>query len=318
MNKIPWTYRTLLVPATYTEKHFLFLIGVKKNDFVALVKDKRDLCYIEKQEKKNGGYREIWKPNRDLKQLLRKINHRYLSRLSFPEFIHCGPQGRSIITAVKGHRHFGIHLSLDVSSFFDSVSEEVVRKALTTAKVRTPIINLIVAAAVAEDKLPQGFPTSSLLSSLVMSQALQNFYGKFERGNILFSIYADDILLSANDTNALLEAKSYIEAEIAKVGLALNSKELLAKNGEQFNWLSLQIYPWVTLPRKELLALEKKIYEYKLTGEIPDDFKPKKQGNRVEQWEEHLKGKAVFASSVSRNALADKVLKDSTNKIQAN
>lgn len=312
-NKKPWVYRTALFPRVFTEKAFLYLIGTKRREFLELTGNKSLFYKIDKEPKKSGGFREIYKPRWKLKVLLRKINSRILSRLNFPDFVHCGPSGKSIVTAAKKHNKFEFHLSLDIKSFFDKVSEKTTSGILRKIGVNKEITQTIVKAAVENDRLPQGFPTSPLLATLVVSYILQNFYSVFDREKMLISVYADDILVSSDDEEMIWGAKKYIEEEINNVGLKLNSKECFAKNGEQFTWLSLRIYPWVTLPRKELLSIEKVIYEYKETGVVPPDFKPKKLPKKPydirELWEESIKGKIVFAKSVSHTKLADKTLK---------
>ena len=170
----------------------------------------------------------------------------------------------------------------------------------------------ILEASVEDNRLPQGFPTSPVLAALTISYVLQDFYQSFANDKILLSVYADDILLSSNDEALIWTAKKYIASKLKSVGLSLNSKESYAKNGQQFTWLSLQVYPWVTLPRKVQLALEKRVYEYKTYGIVPTDFVPKKPLKKNQSlasaWEESLKGRAVFFKSVSTNRVTDKAL----------
>lgn len=313
MNKKPWVYRTVIFPRVFTEKALLYLVGTKRREFLELTENKSLFYKIDKEPKKNGGFRDIYKPHWRLKILLRKINSRVLSKLNFPDFVHCGPSGRSIVTAARGHNKFKFHLSLDIKSFFDKVSEKTTSDILRKIGVNKEITTTIVRVAVEHDRLPQGFPTSPLLATLVVSYVLQDFHSAFDRKKMLISIYADDILISSDDEEMIWRAKKYIEDEIDNVGLSLNTKECFAKNGEQFTWLSLQVYPWVTLPRKELLSIEKIIYKYKETGIVPLDFRPKKIPRKPydirELWEESIKGKVIFAKSVSHTKLADKTLR---------
>lgn len=311
-NKKPWPYLTAAFPRVYTEKSLLYLIATKRRDFLEITKDKSLLYKLDKQAKKSGGFRDIYKPAWKLKSLLRKINSRLLSRLNYPNFVHCGPDGRSITTAARGHTRFTYHLALDVTAFFDQVSETVTQDTLRKIGLNKELTNTIVVAAVENNRLPQGFPTSSLLSALVISYVLQDFYIEFDREKVLLSVYADDLLVSSDDESAVWAAKNYIEERIGTIGLKLNSKEQFAKNGQKFTWVGLQIYPWITIPREELRRLEKQVYEYKTTGSIPADYVPKKplkKGKTIEDaWQETMKGKAVFARSISHNRLPEKSL----------
>jgi hypothetical protein len=314
MKSKRWIFRTATFPKIFTEKALLYLVDTKKRQFLELTTDKSLFYKIDKEPKKDGNFREIYKPQWKLKILLKKINSRLLSRLNLPGFIHCGPRGKSIVTAARGHGDYRYHLSLDVKSFFDSVSEAVVSDTLRAIGVNKEITATLIRACVESNRLPQGFPTSPILAALVISNALKDFYDLFDHQKILLSVYADDILLSSDSEELIWEGKKYIQNEIAKVGLLLNAKEHFAKNGEQFNWLSLKIYPWVTLPRATQLTLEKRVYEYKMTGVVPSNFVPKKPLKKDQDirdaWEESIKGKIVFARSISHNQLVNKALKN--------
>lgn len=304
-----WQYsNSKSFPRIFTEKSFFFLIDTKKRDFIKLASEK-DSHYKKERKLKSDGirYREIYKPDRELKVLLKKINKRYLSRFNYPLFAHCGPAGRSIVTACKGHSRFSYHTSLDVESFFDKVSKQVVEETLLKIGIKRTIVKLISRVAIEDNKLPQGFPTSSLLSTLAISYVLQDFYLNFEKTNLRMSLYADDILISSNDKNLIAAAEKFISEKIGAIQLSLNSGKKVEGSGTDFVWLGLHMHPWISLPREKLKSLQKKMYTYKTKGIIPEDFEPKRKGKLREQWEQSVQGKVVFAQSISKNKLLEKI-----------
>ncbi|MCW3110920.1 MAG: Retron-type RNA-directed polymerase [Segetibacter sp.] len=308
-----WQYNnSTKLPRIYTKKSFLYLVGIKNKDFIHLI-ERKDLHYKKDRKIKSDGlrFREIYKPDRSLKFLLKKISRRYLSKLNYPPFAHCGPLGRSILTACKGHNKFTYHISLDIDCFFDKVSKEVTENILIKVGVRKVVAKLITDIAVENNQLPQGFPTSSLLSTLVISFVLQDFYSNFEKSKILLSVYADDILISSDDEIIVAAAEEFITEKLKGVGLSLNSKKDIGKNGSRFRWLGLQIYPWVTIPRENLKKLQKEVYTHKILGIIPKDFKPKRKGILKNQWKQSVKGKIAFAQSINSNKLLKRISKDS-------
>lgn len=309
-----WIFRTKSFPKIFTEKSFLYFIDTKKRDFLVLTTNKNLFYKIDREPKKSGGFREIYKPHWRLKAPLKKLNNRILSKLNLPGFIHCGPAGKSIVSAARSHSNFKYHLSLDIKSFFDSVSEIVVIDVLRQIGINKEVTMTLSKLCVENNKLPQGFPTSPFLAALVISYTLKNFYSLFDNQKILLSIYADDMLLSSDDEKLIWEAKKYIQSQIEIIGLQLNRKESFARNGEHFTWLSLKIYPWVTVPRETQRALEKSIYDYKMSDMIPASFAPKKPLKRNQNirdaWEESLKGKVIFTRSVSKNRLVGKALEN--------
>lgn len=308
-----WQYHTKDFPSVYTERSFLFLIGFKKKDFLEIITNKASYyTKIKKAKKDPAQYREIYSPSIELKNLLKRINKRFLSKIKYPAFIHCGPKGRSILTAAKGHRDYGYHLSLDIEAFFDRITAETAIKSLARAGIHKSVSATIIAAAIEDDRLPQGFPTSACLSALVISTVLEDFQEKIGR-NILFSIYADDILISADTKELVFQAKELIVERISKIGLKLNDKEFFAKKGEKFTWLGLNIHPWVHIPREKLIELQKAVYEYKSSGVVPMDYKPKGTENIRKQWRKSVRGKILFAKYINHNRLMDKTLKGLRN-----
>ena len=108
-------------------------------------------------------------------------------------------------------------------------------------------------------------------------------------------------------------AEEFIAKRIGAIGLSLNSKKESGKKGNQFTWLGLQIHPWVSLPRDSLEILQKKVYTFKNKGLIPKDFKPRRKGELKKLWTESIKGKIVFAQSISKNKLLEKISRDSNS-----
>lgn len=309
-----WNYRSNKdFPKVYTDRHFLYLIKEKKKSFIEFCSNK-NLYYKKGTEpKSDGGHREIYKPVWELKVILKKINRRYLSKLNYPLFIHCGPKGRSIVTACRPHMNFNLHLALDIESFFDRVSKNVTTDTLKKIGIEKPIIKMIADISVEDNRLPQGFPTSSLLSTLAVSFVLQDFYSNFSKKDLALSLYADDILISSNDRELICNVEKFIKKRIDTIGLSLNSqKRDFGKKGEKFVWLGLQIHPWVSIPRDKLRILQKEVYTYKTEGIVPENFKPdiKIKRRRKKKWKESVRGKTIFAQSVSQNKLIEKIDRD--------
>ena len=301
-------------PKIYTEKSFLYLVNSKKVTVNKLTQDKGAYyTKVKKIKKDRVSFREIYKPKKELKIVLKKINRKYLSRFMFLPFIHCGPKGRSIVTAARSHNKYNFHLSLDIESFFDRITVPVTTNVLLQKGVHKNIVKIITNLCCEDNKLPQGFPTSSLLSALVLDSIFSDFYKKFNKREIMISIYADDILLSSNDTGFLEEAETYIKEILVTVGLTLNDlKRDLGRKGSKFYWLGLQLHPWISFSRKYLTNLQREVYRFKTEGILPEGFKPKKpkKTSLLKQWEEATLGRIVFIKSIQSNKLVNKIERD--------
>lgn len=300
----------------YTEKHFYYLINFKKSEFNEIIKDKSFHYKKEKKIKKdNVTFREIYKPKWRLKLVLKSIHKKYLTVFTLAPFVHCGPRYRSISTAVIGHSKYKNHLSLDIECFFDRITKLVVEECLLKRGAKKPIVGLITSICCEDDRLPQGFPTSPLLSALVISCALSDFYNNFDSTKIIISVYADDILLSSDDNQMIECAEDYIKKQLASVGLVLNdTKREPGERGIKFSWLGLNLHPWISYPRKKLLKLQQDVYKFSINKVVPSDYVPKRirRTELVEQWKESVIGKIVFVRSINSNKLLSKIEKDIT------
>jgi len=313
MKPKKWQYlNSKKIPKVYTEKAFLYLLTINDKHFKSIIDNKSAHYKKESKIKKDGAStRLIFKPDTSLKTILKKINRKYLSHINYPTFVHCGPKKKSILSACKPHRFFNKHLSLDIESFFDSITEKTVFETLSFVGVPKKIVASIVRCTVEENHLPQGFPTSSLLSALVISKAFEEVFFQYDRKKIVISFYADDILISSNEDILITEVEQVIVNKLNELGLKINSKRTEGKKGEKFLWLGLQIHPWISQPRNRLKLIQKQIHIHKQKGLVPQDFKPKKPDQeRSLQWKNSVKGKLQFAKFISHNKLIDKSLKE--------
>jgi hypothetical protein len=299
-----WNYRKPKISQVFTKRRFLHVIKYGEKVFDDILGKKSSSYRTYKKRKKSGGFREIFVPDKALKRLQQQVHGRVLQEINFPSFIHCGPKGKSVVSALRGHERYTYHQTLDVKGFFDSVTGNTLLKALRRAGFNPAVSGLICAVAVEQNKLAQGFPTSPLLSSLVLSLALRDFYKVFGSRGVLLSAYADDLMISSDDKQAIEEAKEYVQLGIANFGLSLNSKGGLSKNGEDFTWLGLRVFPRAVVPKKKLQRLERALYKLKFYGD------PLQQG-------QILRGELSHAKSATRNRLikkADSHLKKKTGK----
>ena len=138
-----WQYRTpKIFPGLYSEKSFFYNTKIKPSNYRLVVNSKK-LYYKTRLEPKKDGvrYRKIYLPSSLLASLLSKISKNILSKISYQPFIHCGPKGKSILTACKRHSKFDYHLALDINSFFDNVSQQTVLSSLLKIKIKRNIAN---------------------------------------------------------------------------------------------------------------------------------------------------------------------------------
>ena len=146
--------------------------------------------------KKGGGERHIDEPEPDLKCIQRWILDDILTHLPVSPYAKAYIQGSSIRDNARFHRNQETVLTVDIKDFFPSIRRKsvffVFRKAGYSDTVAAFLANL----CCLEDCLPQGAPTSPMLSNIIFSD-LDAAIAEFTSARGLrYTRYADDITIS--------------------------------------------------------------------------------------------------------------------------
>lgn len=189
--------------------------------------------------KKSGEPRRICAPAGDLKGVQRQLadalwEHQksiYEELGIKPNISHAFEEGKSIITNAKIHRNKRIVINVDLSDFFDSIHIGRVCGFFEKNKhfnlPHEPAIT-IAQLACYQGKLPQGAPTSPIITNLVCQVLDMHLLSFAKRYRLDYTRYADDITFSTNDRAFLETWDSFyaeLEKKIRKAGFSLNEKK---------------------------------------------------------------------------------------------
>lgn len=156
--------------------------------------------------KKNGGVRSITAPDGELKDILLTLafilGEIYVPTPEAMAFV----RGRSIVDNASRHVGHNYVLNLDLSDFFTSITAGMVERNLT--KIGIPpfvakeMATLCTYPAVVSRRivnvLPQGAPTSPVLSNICAMTLDARLEGLARRFHLTYTRYADDITFSSN------------------------------------------------------------------------------------------------------------------------
>jgi hypothetical protein len=152
--------------------------------------------------KHSGGYRTLSAPEESLKILQKKILNFLLEdcKILCHNAVHSYVKHRNCKTALETHQRHGAHwfLKLDIKDFFDNCMYEPVIAALYDIhplhQLTMSQLRGIFCVCFLEGKLPQGAPTSPMLSNLFL-QHFDYTLTKELRG-YTYTRYADDMIIS--------------------------------------------------------------------------------------------------------------------------
>ena len=244
-----------------TKDEFAKLLGLKSDKYInyLLYNIQTDNLYTTFPiPKKNGGERVIHAPKKELKFLQKKLAdilwECYLESLEskskdknfkIPVLSHAFEKGKSIITNSQMHRNKKYILNIDLKDFFDSFNFGRVRGFFIKDRdfaVSPEIATVIAQIACYQGKLPQGAPSSPIITNLITRILDYRIVKIAKKYRFTYSRYADDMTFSTNrelNSNKLRASKELgnflteLEEVIISSGFEINPKKTRLSNNMQ-------------------------------------------------------------------------------------
>ena len=174
--------------------------------------------------KGNGEYRELHVPDRLMKTVQRRIAERLLAMEAVSPYATAYLAGGSPMRNAKPHVGAPVLLKMDIRHFFDHIIYPVVKEKVFPAERYSEKNRvLLTLLCMYKDSLPQGAPTSPVISNIVMRD-FDDRIGAFcdERG-IRYTRYCDDLTFSGDFDPAPVRA--FVREELIKMGFYPNDRK---------------------------------------------------------------------------------------------
>lgn len=157
--------------------------------------------------KKSGGFRRIRAPHSKLKEIQTTLNVILQAIFTPSEHAFGFVEGRNVRDNAAIHTGQTCVFNLDLQDFFPSITKKMLRNALqrelSDRLTSDEVIGLICAlctvpkeGAGSTEALPQGAPTSPVLSNIVLKRLDAQLADLAEKAGYRYSRYADDITFS--------------------------------------------------------------------------------------------------------------------------
>lgn len=211
--------------------------------------------------KKNGNLREINAPSYQLGIILHILNivfkSVYTPKSSAMGFV----EGRSVVSNASVHVGHNYVFNIDLENFFPSIPQSAIRKRLCQKPFKLPfVVSLIISNLCCKESedginkfLPQGSPTSPLLTNAVCDTLDHIMRGVANRFGVHYTRYADDMTFSSmhNVYQEDSEFRKEIRRVIESLGFKMNDeKTRLLKSGERQEVTGLTVNECVNVSRK--------------------------------------------------------------------
>lgn len=184
------------LPIIYDQRHLSYLVGYE-HAYLDAAANAPDNFYRKYWiPKKSGGRRKITEPLPSLKEIQRWILDNILYRLEPSKYAKAFVPGRSIKSNARFHRNQPMVLSLDIKDFFPSTNAAKVFGLYRSLGYSKPVVTMLTGLCCYEGALPQGAPTSPVLSNLLARRIDARLSGFALKHVIRYTRYADDMTFS--------------------------------------------------------------------------------------------------------------------------
>ena len=190
------------------EQEIQFHLGYGLRDVERILGSAHKQVRLIRIKKKTGKYRTVYHPSRKLKAIQLFLSLKYLSKIRIHESATAYVKGSSNIKNATVHKQSARFLKIDFENFFESLKWSDLKDKLQSSLVETGYVSedvdlvseLVRQSCFYENKLRQGYPTSPIISNIVMYDldVLISDLARSITGDpkARYTRYADDVVVS--------------------------------------------------------------------------------------------------------------------------
>lgn len=179
---------------------------------------------VYKLKKRNGSHRTICSPNKLLKHIQRKILTNILEHKSISKYAKAYHKNISIKDNAIPHVGNKVILKLDIVNFFDNIDFINIYKSCFFDEFPNSVGILLTNLCTYYGILPQGAPTSSYISNLIMKDFDEEIGYWCLNNNINYTRYSDDMTFSGDFNPS--DVIRTVRKMLYKLNLKINNKKI--------------------------------------------------------------------------------------------
>jgi RNA-directed DNA polymerase len=223
----------------------------------------------------SGKTRHVSVPDKILRKYHSFLNLFIFNRLPvYEEAVFSYRKGTNVAAAVRKHAGSKHFYQADFSTFFGSITSDIVRRSILQGEEQLPVadtykyLDRIVDLVTVEGRLPLGFPTSPVISNTAMLPFDKHLAAYCLTRQLVYTRYSDDITISSSEKAPLLEMDRIIAGILLSCGythMKLNDKKSkINSKGRKVKILGMVILPngQISLDAKVKNRIETLLYLY--------------------------------------------------------
>lgn len=295
------------LPVIYDQEHFALLVGYDYSFILAL--SNAPECFYKQFDipKKNGTTRTIDEPYPTLKEIQTWILENILTPAS-KHFVSPVAKafmpGKSLRDNAKFHRNKECVIALDIHDFFGSIHFGIVYGAFKAMGYSSSVSALLSNLCVLNNSLPQGAPTSPMLSNIVFKPIDDGIFNYCSTRGIMYTRYADDMVFSSNDLD-VAKLISYVKMRVGNFRMHINeSKTKVMHRGSRQNVTGVVVNDKLQVPRTYRMKIRQEMFyvqKYGLAEHLDRAKDIPKWIQTPLHYAHHLYGKICFVLQINPN-----------------
>lgn len=218
-------------PIIYDLNHLSLLVGYDIDYILRACKNSTSFYRIFAIPKKNGKQRIIAEPLPSLKEIQNWILTNILHKSKPSRFCKAYIKGASIRSNAKFHRNKAVVLGIDIENYFPNIKIDRVQSFFSEIGYNDEVATILSELCCLENCLPQGAPTSPMLSNLVTSIIDEQIYSLVRPLRIGYSRYADDLTFSGNFEVGMIVNK--VRGILREFGFEVNNNKIRSQKRHQ-------------------------------------------------------------------------------------
>ncbi len=246
--------------------HFSQSVGYKLDVLYGISNSPQHFYRGFKIKKRNGSERNIFEPLPALKEIQYWLLDNLFSCAKTSRAARAYKKGFSVKGNALVHRGQRYLIKLDFKNFFESISSFQIFNFLYHVGYSEQICGILVGLVTYDGGLPQGAPTSPMLSNIVMFEFDERMLKWCKEHNLRYTRYADDISISGNAIE-FSEVIRTVRKQAHDFGCVLNeTKTKVMTPGKRKVVTGLTVNDRVTAPRAYRRKIRQEIYYIKSVG----------------------------------------------------
>ena len=215
------------LPIIYDQEHFSRLVGYDYWFLISICSNSSYYYHIYEIPKKNGKVRVIHEPFPSLKEIqswiLKNILEPAAEKFVSPVAKAFIPK-KSLRENARFHKNKNCVVALDLHDFFGTIHYQRVYHLFRFLGYSKSVCTMLTHLCLYENFLPQGAPTSPMLSNLVFRKIDVKIFSYCRKRNIIYTRYADDLTFSSNSLTPK-KIISYVKMIVNANGFELNEEK---------------------------------------------------------------------------------------------